>query len=388
MNENILDISKLNKIIKKTIDAINNSKNEIYDIAENARNECKKLEEELESLKLQVKEHIKMMENLDKELLESRKKLLLVNKNFEKYSQEDLKNAYEKADTLRVNMAVKKEQEQNLIRRRNELELRLKEALKTVEKAENLISQVGVAMGYLTKDLSELGSHLDNINSRQTMGLKIIQAQDEERKRVARDIHDGPAQSLTNVVLKAEICEKLIEIDKDKAKEELKALKTVVRDCLQDVRRIIYDLRPMSLDDLGLIPTLQRFISTYQEDTGININFKAFGNIPIIKQVITLTAFRLIQEALNNIKKHAQAKNVSIGLEITNKNLRIRVSDDGKGFNIEISKNIEKNHSSGFGLYSMKERVDILSGVFEISSEVGKGTTINITLPISEIEEE
>lgn len=388
MKKNTVDFSKLNDIIKKTVDAINSSKNEIYDIAESARNECKKLREELENLKFTVKEHIKMMENLEKELLDSRKKLLLVNKNFDKYSQDDLKKAYEKADNLRVEIAVKKEQEQNLIRRRNELEIRLKDSIKTVEKAENLISQVGAAMGYITKDLSDLGAHIESINNRQIMGLKIIQAQDEERKRVARDIHDGPAQSLSNVVLKAEICEKLIDIDIEKSREELKALKTVVRDCLQDVRRIIYDLRPMSLDDLGLVPTLQRYLSTFQEETGININFRTFGNITVIKQVIILTAFRLIQEALNNVRKHANAKNVNIGIELSEKNLRIRIADDGKGFDVGTIKHTDNNYSSGFGLYSMGERVDMLDGTFEINSEKGKGTTINLILPVHTNEEE
>ena len=232
-----IDAAKMDKIVKKTIEAINSSKNEIYDIADSARRECKKLEEELHQLKRQVKELIENVEVLESELKESKRKLLIVNRNFQKYSQEELKSTYEKADNLRIELAVKREQEQHYIKRRNDLEIRLKESLRTVQKADNLITHVGVALGYLTGDLQELTVQLEDMQQRQLMGLRIIKAQEEERHRVARDIHDGPAQSMSNVVLKAEICERLIDVDLLKTREELHNLKKIVRDCLQDVRK-------------------------------------------------------------------------------------------------------------------------------------------------------
>ena len=134
------------------------------------------------------------------------------------------------------------------------------------------------------------------------MGLRIIQAQEEERQRVARDIHDGPAQSMSNVVLKAEICERLFSVDLDKARDELQKLKDIVRDCLKDVRKIIYNLRPMSLDDLGLIPTLQRLILTFRNDTGIEATFNKNGVFDDISPGISLTIFRIVQEALSNVQ--------------------------------------------------------------------------------------
>ncbi|MEN6315152.1 MAG: sensor histidine kinase [Clostridiaceae bacterium] len=378
-----IDIARLDKIVKKTIEAINDSKTEIYDIAESSRRECKRLDEELDLLKQQVAQLINEVDVLEADLKESKRKLMLINRNFANCSQEQLKEAYEKADNLRVELAVKRENEQFLIRRRNDLEIRIKDAYKTVQKADNLIAQVGAALGYLTGDLLEVSSQLEGLQQKQLLGLKIIKAQEEERQRVARDIHDGPAQLMSNVVLKAEICERMIDVDLDKAREELKNLKRVVRDSLQDVRKIIYNLRPMSLDDLGLIPTLQRYVTTYQEETGIAVSFQTNGDFTEIKPVVSLTVFRIAQEAMNNVSKHANAKNISVSLEFLANGIRLYIGDDGTGFDTEKLKVRNDDISSGFGLVSMQERVELLSGEMTINSEPGKGTRLNIMIPFT-----
>ncbi len=386
MSVNKIDVGKLDKIVKKAIEAINNSKTEIYDIAENSRKECKRFEDELVSLKQQVKQLIEEVEQLEEALKESKRKLMLINKNFANYSQEELKEAYEKADNQRVELAVKREMEQFLIRRRNDLEVRIKDALKTVQKADNLIAQVGAALGYLTGDLLEVSSQLEDMQQRQLLGIKIIKAQEEERQRVARDIHDGPAQLMSNVVLKAEICERMIDVDLDKTREELRNLKKIVRDSLQDVRKIIYNLRPMSLDDLGLVPTLQRYILTFQEESGISVSFQTRGAAVDVKPVISITVFRIVQEAINNISKHAKAHSAVINLEFTGNELRLLINDDGIGFHTDKLKQKSEDISSGFGLSSMKERVELLNGEMSINTEPGKGTRLNIVLPFMQDE--
>jgi two-component system sensor histidine kinase DegS len=386
LSVNKIDVGKLDKIVKKAIEAINNSKTEIYDIAESSRRECKRFEDELISLKQQVKQLIEEVEVLEDSLKDSKRKLMLINKNFANYSQEELKEAYEKADNQRVELAVKREMEQFLIRRRNDLEIRIKDALKTVQKADNLIAQVGAALGYLTGDLLEVSNQLEDMQQRQLLGIKIIKAQEEERQRVARDIHDGPAQLMSNVVLKAEICERLIDVDLDKTREELRNLKKTVRDSLQDVRKIIYNLRPMSLDDLGLVPTLQRYILTFQEESGISVSFQTKGAAADVKPVISITVFRIVQEAINNISKHAKARSAVINLEFTDNELRLYINDDGIGFQTDKLKQKSEDISSGFGLSSMKERVELLNGEMSINTEPGRGTRLNIVLPFMQDE--
>lgn len=383
----IINVAQLDKIIKKTIQAINESKSEIYEIAEISRRECKRLEDELIELQEQVKQLISEIEVLEVALKESKRRLMLMNKNFEQHTEEELKEAYEKADNLRVELAVKREMEKYLIKRRNELEIRIKDAIKTVQKADKLITQVGAALGYLTGDLQEVSLQLEGLQHKQLLGLKIIKAQEEERQRVARDIHDGPAQMMSNVVLKAEICERLIDSDPEQARMELQNLKKIVRDSLQDVRKIIYNLRPMSLDDLGLVPTLQRYVLTFQEETGISVSFITKGSQPELKPVISLTVFRIVQEALNNVVKHAKANAVVMQLEFLEDSLRLFVYDDGVGFDTARLKERNEDISSGFGLVSMKERIELLGGDMRISSEPGKGTRLNIIIPLTREEE-
>ncbi len=379
---------QMNEIITKTIKSLESGKNEIIEIAENSRKECKRLEDELVTLKKQVFEIVSVIENLEHDLKLSKKKLYDVNRDFNNHSQNELAQAYQTADNIRVELAVRREQETFLIRRRNDLEIRIKDCIKTLERADSLIGHVGIALDYLSGDLQNAGEQLDNLQQRQFLGIKIIEAQEEERKRVAREIHDGPAQSMSNIVIKAEICERLMDKDIDDARKELQNLKKVMRDSLQEVRKIIYNLRPMALDDLGLLPTLERYVISFKEENGIDVQLKSRAINEEIKPVISLAVFRIVQEALNNVLKHAQAKRVSILLELVNKKLNIIIADNGVGFNTEDVKIIEPESTGGFGLFSMKERVALLEGEVAIVSQIGVGTKITIHIPLIDEEED
>lgn len=385
--EELITPKKLDEIIKQALDSIENSKNEIFYISESARSEVERLQEDLDNIKEETAEVIKQRDVLEAQLLKSKQKLMHVNKNFDKFNEKDLKEAYESADKLMVQVAVLREKERNMIQRRSDMEIRYKNSINIVEKADGLISKVSVAFDYLSGNLKNLSYKIESMQQKQELGVRVIKAQEEERHRVAREIHDGPAQLMANVVLKAEICEKLIDIDHDKTKEELNNLKKVVKDSLQDVRRIIYDLRPMSLDDLGLIPTVQRYANTFSEITDINVEVVISGNFEELNPIVSLTAFRIIQESLNNIKKHSKASNVKISLRNKQDTVSIEVSDDGVGFDINRVKREPGDIDGGFGLYSMKERSELLNGTIEISSTIGTGTKVFATIP-SNIDDE
>lgn len=381
-----VDIQQMDKIIKKTIEAIDKSKSELFDIAEIARRERDDIKKELEMAKLGVAELTAYVKELEVKLAESKKELMYSNKYFDKYSEEEKKKIYEKTQQLMIDLAVNREMEQMAIRRRNELEFRLRDAEKMVERAENLISAIGTVLNYLSGSLQSVTMKLEDLQQKRSFGFKILKALEEERRRIAREIHDGPAQSMSNIVLKAEICERLIDNDLQNAKEEIKNLKSVVRQTLQDVRRIIYDLRPMSLDDLGLIPTLQRYINSYIEANKIPIDLRIRGVVGNVKSVISLTIFRVIQEALSNIKKHANAKSVIINLDFSEKEISLSIIDNGVGFDLEELKSKHFDINGGFGLQSMRERIELLGGKFEIISHKGKGTRLTAVIP--RVEEE
>jgi len=377
-----VNLSKLQEVVDKTVEIIRQGRDEVYEISESVKKECRNLENELRWLKEEVTKLIAIVESLEIHLAKSKQKLAEISKNFDKHSEYELKLAYEVADKIRMELVSKREQEIQLRKRRDELEVKLKDSYKTAEKAESLMSNLTVALGYITLDLNDITLQIEDMRQRQMLGLKIIKAQEDERHRVAREIHDGPAQLMSNVVLKAELCERLIDIDIDKAREELKDLKKVIRESLQEVRKIIYDLRPMSIDDLGLVPTLNKYIENYVEETGIKVSFKVKGDNPNLNKGIAVTVFRVLQEALNNIKKHAEARNVLINMEFFKDRLEVLISDNGKGFNIEEVNTEKDGVNGGFGLISMRERIELINGKFNIDSILGNGTNIIIEIPI------
>ncbi|MCL6449011.1 MAG: hypothetical protein K6U04_12825 [Armatimonadetes bacterium] len=255
----MLDINALDRIIKETVKAIEKSKLQIYDIAENTRAEMSRVSDELREVKEEVAEVIKRVDKLTAAEKKARMRLMQVSKDFRKYTEKDIKDAYEEAHKLQVELITLRENEKLLRYRRNDLEISLRRLESTVARAEKLVSQVGVVLNFLSGGLQDLSSKIGELQQAQQMALSIIRAQEEERKRVAREIHDGPAQSMANIVMRAEFCLKLLELNPEKVRDELVALQKLVRLSLQDVRKIIFDLRPMVLDDLGLADKVRIF---------------------------------------------------------------------------------------------------------------------------------
>lgn len=385
MGDKIISVKRINDILQNTIHSIENSKEEIVNIVDQARENVKLLEDELIQIKEKVDEIIREVDELEIEEKKRRIHLSNVNKNFHMYSQEELQEAYDLANEIRIKLFIKREEEKNIIQKRKELEVRLKSAREVLNKAEKAWKSVSVVTEYLRGNLNEIVFTVDHLSKKKTLGIKIIEAQEEEKQRLARDIHDGPAQSIANILVKAEVCERLADIDKDKFKEELNNLKDIIRMTLKDIRKTIYDLRPMSLDDLGLIPTLQRYVQKFIEYTGINVELKVFGQVSALNSSVEIAVFRIIQEALSNIYKHSKATEAIIIIEFSQKRLNLVIADNGIGFNFSETCNNEAEYG-GYGLVNMRERVELLGGNMTIKSAPGKGTKISfyITLPEEE----
>ena len=222
-----------------------------------------------------------------------------------------------------------------------------------------------------------MGELIEDANRRQALGLRIIEAQEEERRRLSREIHDGPAQMLANMLLRAEIIEKKFSSDDPEAViMEFRQLRELVRESLREVRNIIYDLRPMALDDLGLIPTLTKYLNAAKENFGVPIIFKTLGNERRLTSKLEIAVFRLIQESVQNACKHAEATQIEVKVEFQDEMITLSVKDNGKGFDVN-----EKKEDS-FGLLGMSERVDLLGGKLVIQSTPKKGTLVLIKIPI------
>lgn len=378
----LLDINALDRIVKETIEAIERSQVQIYEIAENTRVEANLVSSELSGVKNELNAVIAEVDKLEREERRARLRLAEVSKDFNRYTEQDIKAAYDKAYNLQIELIKLREKEKVLQYRRNHLEMSLRRLQATIQKAEKLISQVGVVLSYLNGGLHDLSLKIGEMQQTQQMALDIIRAQEEERKRVAREIHDGPAQTMANIIMRAEYCLKLLDRDPEKVREELLALQNIVMLSLQDVRMIIFDLRPMVLDDLGLAPALKRYFASYKEQYGLEIESLFFGQERRLESTIEIALFRIIQEAVNNIKKHARVKSAVVKMEMQPDKITVSIRDTGKGFDLNSVQG--GKNGNGYGLVGMRERVQLLNGEMKINTAPGKGTCISITIPLQD----
>jgi two-component system sensor histidine kinase DegS len=208
----------------------------------------------------------------------------------------------------------------------------------------------------------------------------IIQAQEAERQRLSRQMHDGPAQALSNFILQTEIAMRLMDVDNAQAREELNNLKASAMSTFQKVRNFIFELRPMMLDDLGLSPTIKRYADTFKEQTGMDISVTVSGQERRLESYIEVMIFRALQELLGNAARHSQATNVKALIDMGENSIKVTVDDNGRGFSTDTLKS-----GNSLGLNLIRDRVEMLGGTFELDSTIGKGSRITLLIPAKAI---
>lgn len=204
----------------------------------------------------------------------------------------------------------------------------------------------------------------------------LVNAQETERQRLSRQMHDGPAQALSNFILQTEIAMRLMDVDAGQARDELNNLKTSAMGTFQKVRNFIFELRPMMLDDLGLVPTVRRYAEAFKEQTGLDTSIMITGNERRLEPYLEVMIFRAIQELLGNAARHSQATLVKIMLDLGEDRVRVSVDDNGKGFDPD-----SVQQSNSLGLKLIRERAEMLGGNFEIDSTIGTGARILFAVP-------
>ncbi|ARK32189.1 Signal transduction histidine-protein kinase/phosphatase DegS [Halalkalibacter krulwichiae] len=368
----------LDDIIEQTLGTVGDSREQIFQIGEQSRSELEALEKELVEVRLKVATVIEKSDRIQLHAKFARNRLVEVSKAFESFSNEEVREAYEQANDYQIQLAVLKQEEMQLREKRDQIERRLVNLRDTVERSDQLAGQMSVVFNFLSSDLKVVTDVIEDAKEKQAFGLKIIEAQEDERKRLSREIHDGPAQMMANVMLRSELIERIYhEKSAEEALEEIRSLRKVVKSSLAEVRRIIYDLRPMALDDLGLIPTLSKYLKTFEEHNKVAVEFRHFGRDVRLPQHFEIALFRLVQEAVQNAYKHAEPREIQVKIEIKPTKVIMIIKDDGKGFEPSIKK------EGSFGLIGMRERVNMLKGEIDIQSKPKKGTIVAIGVPLT-----
>jgi two-component system, NarL family, sensor histidine kinase DegS len=374
-----LDASALDHILQTMIDTVEDSKKEIFQIGEQCRNDYETIISELGEVKRLSKKIVEDGDKLEVQVRFARKRLSEVSKHFKDYTELEVRQAYETAHKMQMELTMNRQLEKQLKERRDDLERRLGGLGETIDRSGHLVSQISVVMNYMMSDIRQMGEALESAQQKQDFGLKIIEAQEEERKKLSREIHDGPAQMLANVMMRSDLIEKIYkERSGEEAMAEIRSLKTMVRSALYEVRRIIYDLRPMALDDLGLVPTLRKYLLTIEEyHKTTKIEFSNSGDEERLPTKYEVALFRMIQESVQNALKHAEATLIQVKLEILSDHITVVIKDNGKGFDTSQKK------MQSFGILGMKERVELLEGEVSIDSRIGSGTLVLIQVPLN-----
>jgi two-component system sensor histidine kinase DegS len=209
--------------------------------------------------------------------------------------------------------------------------------------------------------------------------IRVVEAQESERLRLSRQMHDGPAQVLSNFILQAEIAARLFEIDPVRAKEELTTLKSSANTAFQRVRNFIFDLRPMMLDDLGLVPTIRRYLDAFKEQGQQDIAFTFTGTERRMPNHIEVVLFRALQQLIQLARDPGQASKIKLTFDLDETTAKAVMEHDGKLLDEKAS-----GQEDPYGLNSLRERVEMLGGTFEYTAQAGQGTYVLLQLPTGE----
>lgn len=211
---------------------------------------------------------------------------------------------------------------------------------------------------------------------------QIVTAQESERQRIARELHDATGQSLTAIALGLRGVESVIASNPTLAQSQLQAIKTYTTDALAELRRIITDLRPSQLDDLGLVAALQWYTQEFEKHYGIATDLQVKGERTRLQAEYETVLFRIVQEALTNVAKHANARQATVTLTIAPTQATVIIRDDGRGFDPEAVL-ASQNPNVGWGLRGIQERATLLGGTYSIRSRRGEGTVVQVSVPLT-----
>jgi len=373
-----IDVAAIDVVFNRMVETITSSKDDIFIISEKSRQSFEEMQVELVVVREKIKEAITKSDNLERNTQMAKQRLVFVSRAFDQFSDEQIREAYETTQQLQVELAISQSEERQLRDKRDDLERRLRSLSDTIERADHIVNQVNVVLNYLVSDLKNVGQALEKAKLKQDFSMRIIAAQEDERKRLSREIHDGPAQMMAHVLMRSDLIERVYR-DKgiDQALKELHELKSNVRNALSEVRRIIYDLRPMALDDLGVVPTLKKYLSTVEEyNSGVTIHFQSIGVDRRLSPDIEVSLFRLVQEGVNNAIKHAKPQEIWVKFEWRKNDVNVVVKDNGTGFD---KNKMAKGQS--FGIIGMQERLELLQGTMTVSTELHRGSTFLFQVP-------
>lgn len=377
MNTNQVNILE---IMNNAIDSLKNNKKNIITLIDELYSEYKEKKCELDDIKTQLPKimlETNRLRTLDKQL---RKKLASASYDFSTLGYQHTQQLFEQADQMHTKLFESEKIEQNYIDRRNRLEFELKKLKSNIDFAEGMAQQLMSSLSYLQLGINELNAKPLLTNNPILTAFKCIE---DEKARIARDLHDGPTQRIASIQMRIDFCKTTMIRDIEKGLELLDCLKQDLSYTLAEVREILFDLNPASLENLGLQSCVEHLLYNASDKIQIDFDFKYELDDSKIDLDIQNNIYRIVQELINNVKKHAQATSINLSLNMMTDFIYITFKDNGKGFT--VPEDLEMLHTQGksYGLFNIYTRIKNLNGILKINSSAHTGTCFKIQLPIS-----
>lgn len=382
----------LKHILNNTIDTIEENKTQLFDVYETAREEVDSTKKLLESVRQQVRQTISQVDALARQEQVEKQRLAQVSSNFAEYSEQDIRSSYEAVANIQVALALERDKEKRLREQRDKLELRMRHLRGLLKQAEHLTLAIGSVLSYLSSQIGGVVWQIEAVQKEKFVGARIIKAQEDERHRISRELHDGVAQDLANLIFQTVICEKLMDRDPEEAKSSIQGVRQGIRECISSVRQVIFDMRPMALDDQGLAPAIHQLCGNMAERGLVAADYDWDGEEYALPKHVEIAVFRIVQEALNNVAHHAGVKKAKVRVHFTPTAVNILVEDKGKGFDpdalaerksvdVQGAEEEDEEEQGHFGIVSMKERAKLVGAEIQVMSAPGKGTKVHIRVP-------
>lgn len=349
---------------------------QLGELREQYRQEQDKNRREIDEIERLMRQTQTEAEKLAQRDLSASSQLRNLQTNIDRFSKDDIRNVFTMVHEVQVRLASVRNQVEQLQAKQQRLRVRQEELT-------NLTGVLAQVEEGLSGSVSTHAPGLPQPND--SLITEVIQAQEKERLRISLQMHDGPAQTLSNLILLAEICERTVDRDVNQARAELASLKKAINRTLQDTRRFIFDLRPMILDDLGLVPTLRRYTQDFGEKFNLEISVAVQNMDNRLPRHYEVALFRFCQEAVNNVAKHAGATSVRLVLDALGNQVQLMIEDDGTGFNIAEAL-AERPGRLAMGFAVMRQQIEaLLHGQLGIESAPGRGTRVVATVPMPQM---
>jgi two-component system sensor histidine kinase DegS len=347
------------------------------------RTEYERTTTRLRELQALIEQSTTEVKRLQQRSVDIQSQITRLEANFDNVPRPDIKVIYTNALDITRRLLTMQGQFDKLKQDRDQLDqfsTILKQLLDRLEG----ISPQSLAPAGVQRSAASMVGHTGPLSN--TTIVRIVETQESERQRLARLLHDGPAQSLSNFILQAEICQRLFDRNPDRAVEELGNLKTVASTTFQKVRDFIFDLRPMMLDDLGLAPTVRRYSVTFGEKHSITINVTVGGDEQRrLESHAEVTAFRGVQEVLNYAKEFVAATRIEVDLDLSGDEIRAILDFNGKPIDeAEATPELNQHSSRVFSLNTLKDRVELVGGTVNILSGDNEDNRVELAIPAQE----